>query len=90
MEFVAADALGIGAASFASDSGTGFGDGNEVTELVEVPRSNFGERDGNIASKDIAESPTAIAGTPKERQQSTVNSQQALCTVPEHVEGNGK
>ena len=45
-------------------SGTRFGDGDEVTELVEVPRSYFGERDGNIASKDIAESPTAIAGTP--------------------------
>ena len=42
------------------------------------------------AEKDIAESPTAIAGTPKERQQSTVNSQQALCTEPESVEGNGK
>ena len=77
MEFVAADALGIGAASFWSDSGTGFGDGNEVTELVEVPRSYFGERDGNIASKDIAESPTAIAGTPRKRQQSTVNGQQS-------------
>ena len=31
-----------------------------------MPRSYFGKRDGNIASKDIAESPTAIAGTPKE------------------------
>ena len=29
----------------------------------------FFERDGNMASKDIAESPTAIAGTPKERLQ---------------------
>ena len=46
-------------------SGTRFGDGDEVTELVEVPRSYFGERDGNMASKDIAESPTAIAGTPR-------------------------
>ena len=27
--------------------------------------NEFGERDGNITSKDIAESPTAIAGTPK-------------------------
>ena len=34
-------ALGIGAASFASESGTGFGDGDEVTELVEVPKSYF-------------------------------------------------
>ena len=48
-------------------SGTRFGDGNEVTELVEVPRSDFEKRDGNGASKDIAESPTAIAGTPKRK-----------------------
>ena len=71
LEIVAANALGIGAASFASESGTGFGDWDEVTELVEVPRSYFGERDGNIASKDIAESPTAIAGTPKRKDAST-------------------
>ena len=58
-------ALGIGAASFASVSGTSFGDGDEVTEPVEVPRSDFEKRDENMASKDIAESPTAIAGTPK-------------------------
>ena len=38
-------ALGIGAASFASVSGTSFGDGDEVTELVEVPK--FCVRDGN-------------------------------------------
>ena len=44
--------------------GTGFGNGDEVTEPVEVSRSDFEERDGNMASKDIAESPTAIAGTP--------------------------
>ena len=71
LEIVAANALGIGAASFASESGTGFGDGNEVTELVEVPRSNFGERDGNIASKDIAESPTASPERPKKDNKST-------------------
>ena len=63
MELVAASALGIGAASFASGSGMTFGDGNEVTELVEVPRFDFDvvffERDGDMASKDIAESPTA-------------------------------
>ena len=45
-------------------SGMSFGDGNEVTEPVEVPRSYFGERDGNIASKDIAESPTASPERP--------------------------
>ena len=55
-------ALGIGAASFASVSGTSFGDGDEVTELVEVPK--FCVRDENLASKDIAESPTR-SGTPK-------------------------
>ena len=55
-------ALGIGAASFASVSGTSFGDGNEVTELVEVPKSCV--RDENLASKDIAESPTR-SGTPR-------------------------
>ena len=65
-----ANALGIGAASFASESGTGFGDGNEVSELVEVPKSNFGERDGNIASKDIAESPTASPERPKKDNKS--------------------
>ena len=65
MELAASDALGIGAASFASKSGTSFGDGDEVTEPVEVPRSDFEKRDGNMASKDIAESPTAIAGTPR-------------------------
>ena len=41
MELVAANALGIGAASFASVSGTSFGDGDEVTELVEVPSPYF-------------------------------------------------
>ena len=71
LEIVAANALGIGAASFASESGTGFGDGNEVTELVEVPKSNFGERDGNIASKDIAESPTASPERPEKDNKST-------------------
>ena len=61
LELVAPHALGIGVASFASKSGTSFGDGNEneVTEPVEVPRSDFEKRDGNMASKDIAESPTA-------------------------------
>ena len=38
---VASNALGIGAVSFASKSGTSFGDGTEVAELVEVPRSCF-------------------------------------------------
>ena len=69
LEIVASNALGIGAASFASGTGTSFGDGNEATEPVEVPRSDFEKRDGNMASKDIAESPTAErsgAGTPRE------------------------
>ena len=39
-------------------------DGNEVTEPVEVPRSDFGKRDGNEARKDIAESPTALPERP--------------------------
>ena len=60
---IAANALGIGAASFASVSGTSFGDGDEVTELVEVPKSCV--RDENLASKDIAESPTALPERPK-------------------------
>ena len=46
-------ALGIGAASFASHAGTGTGFGN-----------GDWERGGDVASKDRAESPTAIAGTP--------------------------
>ena len=37
----ASKALGFGAASFARESETGFGDGDEVTELVEVPKSYF-------------------------------------------------
>ena len=48
---IAANALGIGAASFASESGTNFGDGDEVTEPVEVPspylegaRRKYGEQ----------------------------------------------
>ena len=48
-------ALGIGAASFASHAGTGTGFGN-----------GDWERGGDVASKDRAESPTAIAGTPKD------------------------
>ena len=51
----AANALGIEAASFASFWGAGNGDGE------------WG-RDEYIASKDRAESPTAIAGTPKEME----------------------
>ena len=56
---VASNALGIGAASFAS------GNGNEFRERG---RDGFGERDlgsedGIEASKDIAESPTR-SGTP--------------------------
>ena len=62
---VAPNALGIGAASFASDLGTGFGNGDEVAEPVEVPRFDFEKRDGNMASKDIAESPTASPERPK-------------------------
>ena len=66
---VAPNALGIGAASFASVSGTSFGDGNEVTEPVEVPVHILSKRDENEASKDIAESPTALPERPKERLQ---------------------
>ena len=62
---VAPNALGIRAASFASDLGTGFGNGDEVAEPVEVPRFDFEKRDGNMASKDIAESPTASPERPK-------------------------
>ena len=42
---VAPNALGIGAASFASGTGTSFVNGDEVTEPVEVPRSDFEKRD---------------------------------------------
>ena len=54
-----AKALGIGAASFAS--GTGFGDGKWDWNLG----TDFFERDENLASKDIAESPTALPERPK-------------------------
>ncbi|MBO7288327.1 MAG: hypothetical protein J6U85_08910 [Bacteroidales bacterium] len=53
-----AKALGIGAASFAS--GTGFGDGKWDWDLG----TDFFERDENLASKDIAESPTALPERP--------------------------
>ena len=39
----------------------GSGDGDEIF------LTGFWERDGNEAEKDIAESPTAIAGTPKRK-----------------------
>ena len=68
LELVAPNALGIGAASFASgyrERVSGDGNENEVTELVEVPRSDFEKRDGNMASKDIAESPTASPERPE-------------------------
>ena len=67
---VAPNALGIGAASFASGTGTSFGNGDEVTEPVEVPRSDFEKRDGNMASKDIAESPTAEPERPRKNDKS--------------------
>ena len=56
---VAASALGIGAASFASFENGFWGRKRDFLW------NEFGERDGNETSKDIAESPTAIAGTPK-------------------------
>ena len=74
MELVAANALGIGAASFASVSGTSFGDGDEVTEPVEVPVHILSKRDENEASKDIAESPTALPERPISHQLSAVSS----------------
>ena len=66
---VAANALGIGAASFAErngkwDSGTGIWDWG----------TGIWERGGNVASKDIAESPTR-SGTPN--IMSTDNGQQS-------------
>ena len=47
----------------------GTGNGNEVTEPVEVPVHILSKRDENQASKDIAESPTALPERPKERLQ---------------------
>ena len=49
------------------DLGTGNGIG--VTEPVEVPVHILSKRDENEASKDIAESPTALPERPKERPQ---------------------
>ena len=63
----ATNALGIGAASFASGewergmgAGNGNGSGSGSGEWVRDLGTGVG-----CASKDIAESPTAIAGTPK-------------------------
>ena len=72
---VATNALGIGAASFASGTGTSFGNGDEVTEPVEVPRSDFEKRDGNMASKDIAENPTAELEAEPERPEKVHSSE---------------
>ena len=51
MELAVANALGIEAASFASGSGTSFGDVNEVTELVEVPSLCLGSETGMRRAK---------------------------------------
>ena len=54
---------------------------NIATSIAQCVRDWSGilcKRSDNGASKDRAESPTAIAGTPKIRQQSTDNSQQTL------------
>ena len=55
---VASNALGIGAASFASGNGT------EVRGRGRELGTGFFERDENEASKDIAESPTALPERP--------------------------
>jgi hypothetical protein len=44
-----------------------FGNWNEGTEPVEVSSSYFEKRDGNMASKDIAESPTAEPERPRKK-----------------------
>ena len=66
---IAANALGIGAASFASVSGFGYGKrdlgtGTRSLSLSKCRVHILRERDGNIASKDIAESPTALPERP--------------------------
>ena len=58
-------ALGIGAASFWSETGTRFGDGNEVTELVEVSRSDSVARRKH-GEQRYSGKPDGFAGTPKE------------------------
>ena len=70
----ATNALGIGAASFASGEwvrGMGTGNGSGERERVRDLGAGVG-----CASKDIAESPTAIAGTPK-----LINSSQYIIVV---------
>ena len=60
-------ALGIGAASFASEV-QGAGDGKQGAGCMERGArtgSRILERGGNSASKDIAESPTALPERPK-------------------------
>ena len=73
---IAANALGIGAASFASVSGTSFGDGDEVTEPVEVPspylegaRRKYGEQ--RYSGKPDGDSRNAQKKTTDNGQQST-------------------
>ena len=66
---VASNALGIGAASFAS--GAGFGEREREMGLGNGKWDwgtgmGLGKRDGNMASKDIAESSTAKPERPKQ------------------------
>ena len=51
MELTVANALGIEAASFARGTGKSFGDGDEVTELVEVPSLCLGSETGMKRAK---------------------------------------
>ena len=62
---VATNALGIGAASFASGyRGRVSGTGTRSLSLSKCRGRILGKRDGNMASKDIAESPTASPERP--------------------------
>ena len=66
LELVASNALGIGAASFASGNGNEFRERERGHWACRSAESIFGKRDGNGASKDIAESPTASPERPEE------------------------
>ena len=63
---IASNALGIGAASFASETGTSFGDGDEVTEPVEVPSPYLERARRKHSEQRYSGKPDGFAGTPKE------------------------
>lgn len=73
----APEALGIGAASFASLNGNGCWERERERERERVLEAGFGDGDGS-ASEDTAESPTA---EPERQNQLTINNVQLTVRI---------